>query len=92
MYKRQVTDDEILSAYKRLASTEGVFCEPASAASVAGLIKQVENGTKFDGQVLVCILTGNGLKDPDIADSLEPASIGEFSAELSSVEKALSLA
>ena len=87
-----VTDEEILSAYRRLASTEGIFCEPASAASVAGLMKQYKNGTEFEDQVVVCILTGNGLKDPDIADSLEPASIGEFSAELSSVEKALSLA
>ena len=60
-----VTDDEILNAYKLIASTEGVLAEPASAASVAGLIKvkdQIISGSK-----IVCILTGNGLKDPDNA-------------------------
>ena len=58
-----VTDDEILEAYRFLASTESVFCEPASAASVAGLIKQgVPEGSK-----VVCVLTGHGLKDPDRA-------------------------
>ncbi|MGC1526162.1 MAG: threonine synthase [Phormidesmis sp.] len=60
-----VTDDEIAAAYSLLASSEGIFCEPASAASVAGLIKvkdQVPEGAK-----IVCILTGNGLKDPESA-------------------------
>lgn len=60
-----VTDEEILNAYRLLASEEGVFCEPASAASVAGLLKvkdQVPVGAK-----IVCVLTGNGLKDPDTA-------------------------
>jgi threonine synthase len=60
-----VTDEEILSAYRLLASQEGIFCEPASAASVAGLLKvkdQVPVGAK-----IVCVLTGNGLKDPDTA-------------------------
>nr|WP_283752135.1 threonine synthase [Roseofilum acuticapitatum] len=60
-----VTDEEILAAYRLLASEEGVFCEPASAASVAGLLKikdQVPEGAK-----IVCVLTGNGLKDPDTA-------------------------
>ena len=58
-----VTDDEILAAYRLLASTEGVFCEPASAASVAGLLKL---GAP-PGSTVVCVLTGHGLKDPDIA-------------------------
>lgn len=62
-----VSDDEILSAYSLLASREGVFCEPASAASVAGLIKMRENGTVVDGDTVVCTLTGHGLKDPDTA-------------------------
>ncbi len=60
-----VTDEEILAAYRLLAAEEGVFCEPASAASVAGLLKvkdQVPEGAK-----VVCVLTGNGLKDPDCA-------------------------
>tara|TARA_Y100000589_G_scaffold321347_1_gene352555 strand:- start:46 stop:1146 length:1101 start_codon:yes stop_codon:yes gene_type:complete len=61
---QSVTDDEIINAYKILAS-EGVFCEPASAASVAGLIKN-KNRIKKDSKI-VCILTGNGLKDPDCA-------------------------
>lgn len=58
---RAVTDDQILEAYDLLASREGVFCEPASAASVAGLLA---NGA--EGRV-VCVLTGHGLKDPQTA-------------------------
>ncbi|HEY9646977.1 MAG TPA: pyridoxal-phosphate dependent enzyme, partial [Chroococcidiopsis sp.] len=60
-----VTDEEILAAYRLLAGEEGIFCEPASAASVAGLLKvkdQVPAGAK-----IVCVLTGNGLKDPGTA-------------------------
>jgi threonine synthase len=55
-------------------------------------MKQSESGVRFEGKILVCVLTGNGLKDPDISDGLQPASMGEYAAELSSVEKALSLA
>ena len=62
-----VSDHEILNAYKTVASTEGVFCEPASAASVAGLIKLTREGFFKGGEVVVCTLTGNGLKDPDTA-------------------------
>jgi threonine synthase len=60
-----VTDDEILEAYRLLASEEGIFCEPASAASVAGLL-QVKDQVPT-GATVVCVLTGNGLKDPDTA-------------------------
>lgn len=60
-----VTDEEILDAYRLLASQEGVFCEPASAASVAGLLKVKDRVPT--GATIVCILTGNGLKDPDTA-------------------------
>jgi threonine synthase len=60
-----VSDDEILYAYKLVASTEGVFCEPASAASVAGVIKSIKKGLFKGGEVITCTLTGNGLKDPD---------------------------
>lgn len=60
-----VTDDEILEAYRLLAGHEGVFCEPASAASVAGLLK-VRDRVPAEATV-VCVLTGNGLKDPDCA-------------------------
>ncbi len=62
-----VSDGEILNAYKTIASSEGVFCEPASAASVAGLIKLTREGFFKGGEVVVCTLTGNGLKDPDTA-------------------------
>ena len=67
-----VTDDEILSAYRLLAGKEGLFCEPASAAGVAGILKTSKAGQLDRGQVIVCTLTGNGLKDPQWA--LEGAS------------------
>lgn len=60
-----VTDDEIINAYRILASQEGIFCEPASAASVAGLLKVKDQVP--EGATVVCVLTGNGLKDPDAA-------------------------
>jgi threonine synthase len=59
-----VTDDEILAAYRFLAAREGLFCEPASAAGVAGIIKKHSAGELDPGQTIVCTLTGNGLKDP----------------------------
>ncbi|TML37544.1 MAG: threonine synthase [Actinobacteria bacterium] len=79
-----VTDEEILAAYRFVATAESVFCEPASAASVAGLIKlgAPENAT------VVCVLTGHGLKDPDVAISQIPvprpvdADYGAIRAEL----------
>lgn len=62
-----VTDDEIMDAYNLVARLEGVFCEPASAASVAG-VKKLARAAYFEpGQKVVCVLTGNGLKDPDSA-------------------------
>ncbi|MBE9007200.1 threonine synthase [Fortiea sp. LEGE XX443] len=60
-----VTDTEILEAYRLLAASEGIFCEPASAASVAGLLKVKDQVPT--GATVVCVLTGNGLKDPDTA-------------------------
>jgi threonine synthase len=62
---RAVTDNEIVEAYKFVAANEGVFCEPASAASVAGLLKYGAEIPK--GSTVVCVLTGHGLKDPDTA-------------------------
>lgn len=62
-----VTDEEILVAYKMLASMEGIFCEPASAASLAGIMKMRKEGKVEAGKQVVCVLTGNGLKDPNIA-------------------------
>lgn len=64
-----VTDREILDAYERLASEAGVFVEPASAASVAGLVKAVAGGLVEQDEKVVCTLTGHGLKDPDRAIS-----------------------
>ncbi|MDF3289402.1 threonine synthase [Streptomyces silvisoli] len=70
-----VTDRQILSAYRLLASREGVFVEPASAASVAGLLKAAEEGRVDPGQRIVCTVTGNGLKDPDWAVAGAPQPI-----------------
>ncbi|WP_139490295.1 threonine synthase [Brevibacillus dissolubilis] len=63
----EVTDEEILAAYQLLAASEGIFCEPASAASLAGVIKLRRQGKLADGLTIACVLTGNGLKDPNIA-------------------------
>jgi threonine synthase len=62
-----VTDEQILAAYKLLASREGVFVEPASAASVAGLLATARDGRLPGGCLVVCTVTGHGLKDPDTA-------------------------
>jgi threonine synthase len=63
----KVTDDEIIEAYKLIAAHEGVFAEPASAASVAGVIKALKENRIEKGATVVCTLTGHGLKDPDRA-------------------------
>lgn len=83
-----VTDDEIIEAYKLIASLEGIFCEPASAASVAGVIKLVKEGYFKGGETVVCTLTGNGLKDADTAlkVSRKPVMVN---ADISEVEKLL---
>ncbi len=62
-----VTDDEIVKAQKLLARKEGIFIEPASAASIAGLKKLVENGDVDSDEIIVCVATGHGLKDPEAA-------------------------
>ncbi|NQY92057.1 MAG: threonine synthase [Deltaproteobacteria bacterium] len=80
-----VTDDEILEAYSLLASSEGVFAEPASAASVAGLRKLAQEGRIDEKTTVVCTLTGHGLKDPDNAIAVCPAPL-RVSAD---VDKAL---
>ena len=84
-----VTDEEILNAYKLLASTEGVLAEPASAASVAGLIKvkeQVKEGSK-----IVCILTGNGLKDPDNAIKHSNCDVKKTAADMDEILRAMNI-
>ncbi|MCK4579626.1 MAG: pyridoxal-phosphate dependent enzyme, partial [Candidatus Marinimicrobia bacterium] len=73
---RMVTDDEILAAYRLLGEKEGVFCEPASASGVAGILKLAEGKFFEPSDTVVCILTGHGLKDPDtaMAQAEEPVS------------------
>ncbi|CAG0957370.1 threonine synthase [Anaerolineae bacterium] len=87
-----VTDDEILAAYRFLAEREGVFCEPASAASVAGIMKLKRANPRSvpQGARIVCILTGNGLKDPD--NAIAQAEIPQaLPATMSALERALEL-
>jgi threonine synthase len=79
---RAVTDEQILDAYKLLASREGVFCEPASAASVAGLLAHGAHGR------VVCVLTGHGLKDPQTAID-RAASVVPCEPDIESVEAAV---
>ena len=86
-----VTDEKIVEAYKLLASTEGVLCEPASAASVAGLIQAHSHGIVKQGTDIVCILTGNGLKDPDNAIKFSNADVKKTSANLNDVLKVMEL-
>ena len=67
-----VTDDEILAAYRDAVRLEGIFCEPSSAASIAGVRKLVDEGRLDRGATVVCVLTGHGLKDPDTAGTIVP--------------------
>ncbi|MDO9444950.1 MAG: threonine synthase [Dehalococcoidia bacterium] len=83
-----VSDDEILEAYRRLGRDEGIFCEPASAASLAGLMKQHRAGVDLADQVAVCVLTGHGLKDPDTAMTTEVVR-HSAPAEAEAVERVL---
>jgi threonine synthase len=79
---RAVSDDQILEAYRLLAAREGIFCEPASAASVAGLLAHGAHGT------VVCVLTGHGLKDPQTAIEAA-ASVVPCAPEIESLEAAV---
>lgn len=85
-----ISDEEILNAYRILASEEGIFCEPASATSVAGLLKvkdQIPNGA-----TVVCVLTGNGLKDPDTAIKHNVAQFQQgIEADIKAVAQAMGL-
>jgi len=85
-----VTDDEILHAYALMARKEGVFGEPASAASLAGVLKEARQGLDLRGKRVVCVITGNGLKDPDTAlrSAFEPVTCAP---EMQAVERALGL-
>ncbi|RME63264.1 MAG: threonine synthase, partial [Nitrospirae bacterium] len=83
-----VSDEEILRAYRMIATMEGVFCEPASAASLAGVLKLYKEGYFKGGETVVCTLTGNGLKDPDTVFRVTDKP-REAEATLEGVEKTL---
>jgi threonine synthase len=80
-----VSDEEILSAYRLLAAREGMFCEPASAASVAGLLKYGAEGA----QQIVCVLTGRGLKDPETAIAHHDGAVIQCAADRDAMEEAV---
>ncbi|HEX9261355.1 MAG TPA: threonine synthase [Candidatus Bathyarchaeia archaeon] len=85
-----VTDEEILGAQKMLSRFEGLFVEPASASSIAGLKKLVENGEVDKDERIVCVTTGHGLKDPDIAVRMSEKPL-EVDAEVEAIERILGL-
>ena len=82
---RAVSDEEILAAFRLLASREGMFCEPASAASVAGLLKYGADGAES----IACVLTGRGLKDPETALANNDGRIIPCPPEAEAIEEAV---
>ncbi len=85
-----VSDEEILAAQSDIVRLEGVFCEPASAASVAGVRRQALEGRIGRSETIVCVLTGHGLKDPDIVAG-EEGSLRSVAADLGSIRTAMQL-
>lgn len=85
----ECSDEVILTAQKFLAEKEGVFCEPASAASLAGAMRDIGEGRIPEGSSVVCTLTGHGLKDPDIAIQQGAARVLKVDATRAQVEKAI---
>jgi threonine synthase len=85
-----VSDDEILAMQLRIARSEGVFCEPASAAGVAGVARLVREGRLGRAETIVCILTGHGLKDPDIVSG-EEGSFTTVPADAAAIREAMRL-
>ncbi len=85
----KLSDADILAAQKLLAQKEGVFCEPASAASLAGALHDIKNGKIKEGSRIVCTLTGHGLKDPDTAIKQSSGPMLKVKAKLSEVKKAI---
>jgi threonine synthase len=83
------SDEEILAAQKLLAEKEGVFCEPASATSLAGAMRDVKQGKIPEGSTIVCTLTGHGLKDPDTAIKQSTGPVLKVAAELDAVKRAI---
>ncbi|WP_320165659.1 threonine synthase [Methylophaga sp.] len=85
----ECSDEEILAAQKLLAEKEGVFCEPASATSLAGALRDVKSGKIPEGSTIVCTLTGHGLKDPDTAIKQSTSAVVTVNAELDAVREAI---
>ncbi len=82
-----VTDDEIINAYKMIAQNEGIFCEPSSAASVAGLIKANNMGLVQENTIITSTLTGNGLKDPEKAIKYVVSQVHKTKCDINEIVK-----
>jgi threonine synthase len=85
----EFTDEDILAAQRLLAAREGVFCEPASAVSLAGAMRDIESGRIPEGSRIVCTLTGHGLKDPDTAIQQSGGRVRTVEASLDAVKRAI---
>jgi threonine synthase len=85
----EFSDEEILETQKLLAEREGIFCEPASAVSVAGVIRELRGGAIPAGSCVVCTLTGHGLKDPDIAVKQNTRQVIRVEASLEQVKRSI---
>jgi threonine synthase len=85
----EFSDEEILATQKLLAEREGIFCEPASAVSLAGAIRDLKSGKIPEGSMIVCTLTGHGLKDPDTAIKQSSSPVIRIEPELDQVKKAI---
>jgi len=86
-----VTDQQILEAQRELAMLEGIFVEPASAASIAGLKKLAEQGNLDSSKTIVCVTTGHGLKDPSVIEHLPRSQLG-YNLEITDTDSLTSLA
>jgi threonine synthase len=85
----EFTDAEILAAQKLLAEQEGIFCEPASAISLAGALRDIQSGRIPEGSKVACTLTGHGLKDPDTAIKQNQGTVLTVEAKLEAVKQAI---
>lgn len=85
-----VSDEEIIDAYRKMASNEGIFGEPAAAASLAGLLKMHRSGMDFTDKTVVCVITGTGLKDPDLASASNTSTIHQLPTDENAMGNILS--
>lgn len=86
-----VSDAEILHAYQLVARTEGIFCEPSSAAGIAGMMRYLKTGVISARSIITCVLTGNGLKDPDSAIKVGQKEIAPIKPTLAKLKEAMAL-